>query len=226
MSHNAPTPGAAAAAGAASYTPFVLFFYDSLVLGLSNSFAWACPTKTVQLPFFKQFMGHRHLDIGPGTGFYLANADIPEKTEVTLMDLNPNSLATAQKRLGRPSTQAIQADATQKLSLEGVYDSISTFFLIHCLPGSLERKMVLFTNLKPHLAENGTVYGTTILGKDVKHNLFGRILMNVYNRRGLFSNWNDGEQEIRDHLCKDYSKVETKVVGRVLMFSASQPKLP
>lgn len=86
--------------------------------------------------------------------------------------------------------------------------------------------MVLFTNLKPHLAENGTVYGTTILGKDVSHNIFGGILMNVYNRRGIFSNWDDGEKEIREALCMDYKKVETRVVGRVLMFSASQPKLP
>lgn len=207
MNQSAPTPGVAAPAGAAFYTPFTLSFYDTWVLGLSNSFAWTCPTKTVQLPFFRKFMGHRHLDIGPGSGYYQANAGIPEKTEVTLMDSNPHSLATAKERLGRPSTQTVQADVTQPLPLNGVYDSISTFFLIHCLPGPLERKMVLFTNLEPHLAENGTVYGTTILGKDVSHNIFGRILMSIYNRRGIFSNWDDGEKEIRDHLCKDYKKV-------------------
>lgn len=214
------------AAGAALYSPFTLPLYDTWVLGLSNSFAWYCPTKSVQLPFFRRFIGQRHLDIGPGTGYYLTNAGIPEKTQMTLMDLNPHSLNYAKQRLGRPDTQIVQADATEPLPLTGVYDSISTFFLIHCLPGPLERKMVLFTNLKPHLAENGTVYGTTILGKDVKHNLFGRILMNVYNRRGIFSNWDDGEKEIREALCKDYNKVETSVEGRVLMFSASQPKLP
>jgi len=226
MSGSATTFRTAAVAGAAVYSPFVLSFYDTWVLGLSNSCSWTCPTKSVQLPFFKRFLGHRHLDIGPGSGFYLANASIPDNTEVTLMDLNPHSLATAKERLGRPSTRTIQADVTQKLPLDGVYDSISTFFLIHCLPGPSERKMVLFTNLKAHLAENGTVYGTTILGKDVKHNIFGRIMMSIYNRQGIFSNWDDGEKEIRDHLCNDYNKVETSVVGRVLMFSASQPKFP
>jgi SAM-dependent methyltransferase len=212
------------AAGAAVYSPFTLTFYDIWVLGLSNSFAWYCPTKTVQLPFFQVFMGQRHLDIGPGTGYYLANADIPEKTQMTLMDLNAHSLSYAKQRLGRAETQVVQADVTQPLPLTGTYDSISTFFLIHCLPGPLERKMVLFTNLKPHLAENGTIYGTTILGKGVKHNWFGTILMNIYNRRGIFSNWDDGEVEIREALCKEYGKVETSVIGRVLMFSASQPK--
>lgn len=224
MSKNSSTttPGAA---GAALYTPFTLSLYDSWVLGLSNSYAWNCPTRSVQLPFFRQFIGLRHLDIGPGTGYYLANADISEMAQVTLIDLNPHSLNAAKHRLNRASTQTIQADVTRPLPLDGVYDSISTFFLVHCLPGPLERKMALFTDLKPHLAENGTVYGTTILGKGVKHNIFGRILMNIYNRRGIFSNWDDGEKEIREALSKDYKKVETKVIGRVLLFSASGPKL-
>ncbi|KAJ5921423.1 hypothetical protein N7466_009749 [Penicillium verhagenii] len=213
-----------ATAGAASYTPLTLPVYDAWVLGLSNSFAWNCPTKSVQLPFFKQSVGHRHLDIGCGSGYYPANAAISEKTEVTLMDLSPHSLATAKHRLGRPSTQTVQADVTQPLPLSGVYDSISTFFLIHCLPGPLDRKMALFTNLKPHLAENGTIYGTTVLGKNVKHNVFGNILMYVYNQLGVFSNWEDGEEEIREYLCKDYERVETRVVGRVIMFSASKPR--
>lgn len=218
--NSAPT----SAAGAAVYSPLILSFYDLWVLSICNSFAWCCGTTSIQLPFFKMFMGHRHLDIGIGTGYYPAHAGIPEKTQMTLMDLNPNSLHFTKKRLGRPDTQTVQADVLQPLPLKGVYDSISTFFLIHCLPGPLERKMVLFTNLKPFLAENGTIYGTTVLGKDVSHNFFGWVLMCIYNWRGIFSNWGDGEREIREALCKDYKQVETRVVGRVLMFSASQPK--
>lgn len=211
-------------AGAAVYSPFVLSFYDTWVLGLSNSFAWRCPTKGIQLPFFGQFIGQRHLDIGPGSGYYLKHGNIPEDTVVTLLDLNINSLLAAEKRLGRSSTLTIEADVTQPLALDGVYDSISMFYLIHCLPRPLEEKMKLLTSLKHHLAENGVVYGTTILGKDVQHNWFGRLLMKFYNSRGIFGNWQDGEKEIRQALCKDYEKVETKAVGCVLLFSASRPK--
>lgn len=218
--NSAPT----SAAGAAVYSPLILSFYDLWVLSICNSFAWCCGTTNIQLPFFKKFMGHRHLDVGIGTGYYPAHAGIPEKTQLTLMDLNPNSLHFTKKRLGRPDTQTVQADVLQPLPLKGVYDSISTFFLIHCLPGPLERKMVLFTNLKPFLAENGTIYGTTVLGKDVSHNFFGWVLMCIYNWRGIFSNWDDGERDIREALCKDYKQVSTRVVGRVLMFSASRPK--
>jgi SAM-dependent methyltransferase len=176
------------------------------------------------LPFFKQFIGKRHLDIGPGSGYYLEHGSIPEETAVTLLDLNTNSLNAAKQRLGRPSTVTIEADVTQTLPLEGVYDSISLFFLLHCLPGSLEEKMELFPALKPHLAQKGVVYGSTILGKGVQHNWFGTRLMNFYNSKGIFGNREDGEDEIRQALCKEYENVETRVVGCVLLFSASRPK--
>ncbi|KAJ5777273.1 hypothetical protein N7520_000519 [Penicillium odoratum] len=211
--------------GAAVYSPFVLSLYDIWVLAICNSFVWCCATTNIQLPFFKKFMGTRHLDIGLGTGYYPANAEIPEKTQMTLMDLNPNSLKYTKERLGRPDTRTIQADVLQPLPLTGVYDSVSIFFLVHCLPGPVENKMALFTNLKPYLAENGKIYGTTVLGKDVSHNWFGWILMFLYNWQGIFSNWDDGEKEIREALCRDYMNVETRVVGRVLMFVASQPRL-
>ncbi|CAG7950158.1 unnamed protein product [Penicillium olsonii] len=224
MAQNTETT-APGAAGAALYSPFILTFYDLWVLTLSNSFAWNCPTKSVQLPFFKRFIGKRHLDIGPGTGYYLANADIPTSTQVTLLDLNAHSLEFAKQRLGRPDIETVQADVTQPIPVTQLYDSISVFFVIHCLPGPSQGKAQLFTNLKPLLSKDGVVYGTTILGKNVRHNWFGRILMMLYNGRGVFSNWDDGEQEIREAICKNFEKVETRVVGRVLLFSASQPKL-
>ncbi|CAG8947390.1 unnamed protein product [Penicillium salamii] len=213
------------AAGAAIYNALTLSLYDIWVLGLSNSFAWSCPTKSVQLPFFKQLIGKSHLDIGPGTGYYLTNANISKSTQVTLLDLNPHSLGFAKQRLGRSDTQIVQADVTQPIPVTQLYDSISMFFVFHCLPGPSERKTQVFKNLKPLLSENGVIYGTTILGKNIGHNWFGRILMYVYNRNGVFSNWDDGEQDIREALCKNYEKVETRVVGRVMMFAASQPKL-
>lgn len=211
-------------AGAAIYSPFILSLYDLWVLKISNSFAWRCPTKSIQLPFFKQFIGKRHLDIGPGSGYYLEHGNIPEETAVTLLDLNTNSLNAAKQRLGRPSTVTIEADVTQTLPLEGVYDSISLFFLLHCLPGPLEEKMKLFTSLKPHLAQKGVLYGSTILGKGVQHKWFGTRLMNFYNSKGIFGNRDDGEYEIRQALCKEYENVETRVIGCVLLFSASRHK--
>jgi ubiquinone/menaquinone biosynthesis C-methylase UbiE len=82
-------------AGASVYSPAVLKLYDWWVLGLSNRFAWKCPTKTVLLPFFKEYIGRSHLDVGVGTGFYLAQAGLSVQHEITLLDLNANSLRAA-----------------------------------------------------------------------------------------------------------------------------------
>ena len=95
--------------GAAIYSRLVLKLYDWWVLGISNRLAWKCATKQVLLPFFKQYIGQRHLEVGVGTGYYLHNASLPPSQHITLMDLNPNSLDAASARLNRSSTQLYTA---------------------------------------------------------------------------------------------------------------------
>lgn len=151
------------------------------------------------------------------------NAEIPSTTEVSVLDLNPNCLEDAKQALKRPDMPTFLADVLQPLPLTEKYDSISTFYLIHCLPGPLEKKMVLFTNLKKHLTEDGTVYGTTILGMGVSFNWFGRIIMHFLNKNRIFDNRGDGEVEFREALKRDYKMVKTELVGNILLFSASQP---
>ena len=43
-------------ASASIYTRFSLSLYDIIVLTISNSFAWRCPTGAVLLPFYKQHL--------------------------------------------------------------------------------------------------------------------------------------------------------------------------
>ncbi|CAG8206076.1 unnamed protein product [Penicillium salamii] len=213
------TPGAD---GAWMYNRIMLSIYDIWVLGVVNTYAWHCPTKSIQLPFFQKHLSKRHLDIGPGTGYYLANAGIPSTTSVDVLDLNPNCLDDAKRALNRPGTTTFLADVLEPLPLVEKYGSISTFYLIHCLPGPLERKMVLFRNLKGFLEEDGVVYGTTILGTG-GFNWFGRVIMHFLNKGRVFDNRGDGEVGIREALKRDYKVVRTEVVGNILFFEASQP---
>ncbi|KAJ5102603.1 S-adenosyl-L-methionine dependent methyltransferase [Penicillium argentinense] len=82
----------------------------------------------------------------------------------------------------------IEADVTQSLSFEGFTIRYRFFLPLHCLPRPLEDNMKHFIELKPHLAPNGVVYVTTILGKDAQHKWFGSLLMKFYNRKGIFGN--------------------------------------
>lgn len=163
--------------------------YDFWVLGVCNKQAWSCPTQTTLLPFYKRNLRTRHLDIGPGTGYYLIHSGPPPETQITLLDLNPKSLAHAANRLNgdrNGNLHIVQTDVMGPLPLTDVFDSISLFFVLHCLPGTVEEKMRLFRNLSPLLAPDGVVYGSTVLGKGVKYNFFGRFLMKYLNSGGCF----------------------------------------
>ena len=213
------------ARGAANYPHFWLRLYDWWVLGVTTTHAWRCPTKTQQLPFFREHLSSNHLDIGVGTGYYLKAADIPTSTKVTLADLNIPSLEVAKRVFGREDVECIQHDVFEPLDRGRKFGSISMFYFVHCLPAPLEKKMCIFKHLKYNLEEEGVIYGTTILGPrpGVKHNLFGRGPMRLCNHMGTFDNWGDSREGIERALKAEFRQVETRVVGTILFFVAKEP---
>lgn len=211
--------------GAAVYSPMVLKLYDWWVLGVSNRFAWRCPTREVLLPFFKQHIGLQHLDVGVGTGYYLRNAHLSDQTHLTLMDFNPNSLRAASVGLDCALIQLIHHDVMTPLPLQsgGTFDSISMFYLLHCLPGPLSDKSVVFDHLKHHLKSTGMLYGATILGDSANHNGLGQKLMTVYNRKGIFGNRYDSRETLETEMNKHFGDVRIKVHGKVALFEGRKP---
>lgn len=210
--------------GAAVYTPLTLKLYDWWVLGISNRLAWQCPTGTILLPFFRKHLGRRHLDVGVGTGFYLAHAGVSPDTQCTLMDLNENSLQAAAQRSGLRVT-CMRHDIMQPLPLppDTLFDSISLFYLLHCLPGTIAEKEKAVIHLKAHLAPAGILYGATILGDDAGHNWFGRRLMALYNRKGIFGNKTDSPDALAAMLGRHFQQVEVRRQGKVALFTALSP---
>jgi len=105
------------------------------------------------------------------------------------------------------------------------FDSIAMFNVLHCLPGKFpEKAESVARNLADGLTENGVFYGCTVLsvgrmGKEpLHHNLFGRMLMGLYNKRGIFENRRDEEEGLRKGLEGVFEEVEINVVGMIAMF--------
>ena len=211
-------------AGAATYVPWFLSVYDFWVLFISGTFAWRCSTKTILLPFFRQNVSRRHLDVGVGTGYYLSHANLSRDTSVTLIDINTNSLATAAARYGRKDTKLLVHDALKPLHTAEKFESISMFYLLHCLPGPVHNKAVIFSNLKRNMTSEGVLFGATVLGGGIQHNLFGALLMKFYNWKGIFDNFGDDQKVFRDALERNFEEVEASVVGAVLIFRAKRPR--
>ena len=142
------------------------------------------------------------------------------------MDLNANSLETAEVRLGREGTRTVLHDIFEPLPKElGNSDSISLFYLMHCLPGSVEKKCQIFKHLKDRLNDGGCVYGATILGAGVEHNIFGRAILTLGNSKGFFTNRDDSEAGFVKAMGVYFEEVEVELQGTVLMFKCSKPKI-
>lgn len=211
--------------GAAVYNRATLLAYDFWVLGVSNRYAWACPTEAL-VGHFENHASGRHLDIGVGSGALLQRARFPvDHPEVVLADLNPASLAAAARRIRHLGPRTHQVDVMRPFRLPGPpFASVSMNYLLHCLPGSLADKAPALRHAAAQLRPGGTLFGATILGEGVRHNPFGRALMGLYNARGIFSNRQDSVESLQAVLAPVLDEVEIQVIGRVALFAGRKPR--
>ncbi|NDV05024.1 class I SAM-dependent methyltransferase [Rhodococcus sp. IEGM 248] len=214
--------------GATKYSPIVLSAYDTFVLQWSNTYAWRCPRERL-LAHYDTHLGARHLDIGPGTGWYLHNATYPTAVpEITLMDLNANTMAMTTGRLAeRGITPAVHTGSILAPidPAVGVFDSVAANFVFHCVPGTWPEKGQAFGHIARVVADDGVFFGSTILGTGVRHNLFGRALCALYNGPiKALNNTADDEDGLRTALSSAFEDVEITVIGTVAVFAARRPR--
>ena len=209
--------------GAAAYTPFTLALYDLAVLRLSNSLVWQCPSH-VLLDFYNLHISDSHLDIGVGTGYFLDRCRFPSSApKIALLDLNPHSLAKAAKRLRRYNPSCYIGNVLQGIDVgTSRFDSISLSYVLHCLPGNLASKSVVFSHVKSLLRDGGVIFGSTILGEGVRHNPLARQLMKLYNAKGIFSNLSDRQSDLEAGLKAYFKEHTIHVAGCVALFSAGK----
>jgi hypothetical protein len=201
------------------YNRFVLSVYDWWVLGFSNSLLWRCPTKLLREVFVKNATTN-HLDVGVGTGYYLNKCFGNIKLRLALLDINQNSLNSAAAKVSRFQPEIYRANVLRSFDMKcDRFDSISLFYLLHCIPGKFADKTIIFDNLRPYLNESGVVFGTTILGKGVKTGYFARALMNMYNKKGIFNNKNDSLDGLSSCLQYHFEEVNIQTIGCVAIFS-------
>ena len=207
-------------AGQAVYSPLVLRTYDWIVLGFSNRLLWRCPTTALRR-LYDRNVSDRHLDVGVGTGYFLDKAKWPvAKPAITLLDLNPNCLATASSRIRRFSPQTVLANILAPLPALEHFRSAGLCYLLHCLPGAIPEKAVVFDHLAPLLAPGARVFGATIVQGSAPRSRAAQALMNLYNKKGIFSNAADTVEDLDAALRKQFRDVEIRILGTVALFEA------
>jgi SAM-dependent methyltransferase len=222
--------------GAGVYTKSsVPLLYQKVVLGFNFPYVWKCPVD-VLWPFFRDNFSKKHLDCGVANGYFCGEAltdpaTSNEDQHVTLLDLSQASLDSAKQLLvsKSPGTDinTVLADIRGPVpaALEGVkFDSISMYNLFHCVPGGsskFRQGLLLGAQL---LSPDGVLYGCTILGHNNIHSILSWLTMVLYNWIGIFSNWDDTEDDVIAALHNQFNEVETRVVGQVLLFKARSIK--
>jgi SAM-dependent methyltransferase len=209
--------------GQADYSELLLRLYDPLVLGPIARHVWRIRREQMLHPY-RQYIRPNHLDVGPGTGYFLEHAGLPAGSPVTILDPNPNVLRHVTRRLRDLEVTAVQADVLKPLPVAGPFASAALGAVLHCLPGPLDRKAVAIVNIARVLAPDATLFGATVLGVSARHTRLGRAFLAAFNRRGAFDNLDDTEEGIAEILRASFEDVTIETIGGVALFTATRPR--
>jgi SAM-dependent methyltransferase len=194
-----------------------------VVLGFVSWFVWNCPA-TPLLEGYRQHIRDRHLDVGPGTGYFIDKSGLPDGSRITIVDPNRNVLDHVSRRLGRLDVTAVEADVLKPLTVAGPFDSAALNLVIHCLPGPVSRKAAAVANVAAVLAPTGVLFGASVLGTSGSHSWLARRVLTAFNWRGAFDNLDDSEDGLREILGTSFEHVDLEIVGSVAIFAATNPR--
>ena len=209
--------------GQSDYTRLLLNVYDPLVLGLAARFVWRCPTSQLVERYRRHIRG-RHLDVGPGTGYFIERSGLRDGSPVTILDPNANVLDHVSRRLRHLHITIVEADVCKPIPVGGPFDSAALHLVLHCLPGPLSRKAVAVANVAAVLAPTGVLFGASVLGTSTRHTWLARRVLDAFNRRGAFDNLKDTEDGLREILEASFEHVELETIGSIAIFAATGPR--
>lgn len=214
-----PTPGEVAA-GHAFYTRRSLAIYDLAILWYFSRLAWKCPAHRV-LRHYDEHVSGNHLDIGVGTGYFLDRCTFPTPTpRLALMDPNDACLDAASRRTERYNPVRHRASVLEPFDFGGPgFDSVGLTYLLHCLPGDIRSKSVVFEHIRGVANPGATVFGATLLHDGVDKNWLARKVMTRNNAHGIFSNADDDLDGLRWVLAHHLDQATIEIVGCVALFA-------
>jgi SAM-dependent methyltransferase len=143
------------------------------------------------------------------------------KPRLVLVDLNPNSLEMAQKRLMRYKPQVYRRNVLEPLNIDGQgFDSIGLCHVLHCLPGTMQTKEIVFQHIQPLLNPGGVLFGATLLYRGVRRSPLATSLFFLTNLFGFMTNKQDDLEALEHNLKKRFSESHIEVIGCEALFWA------
>ena len=210
--------------GFKEYTPRFLKIYDWWVLGFMAPRVWKMGDEPA-LNLYRNHMGRRHLDVGPGTGYFIVASNPPQDIELTLLDANPNVLEHCTKTLAGWEPKTVEANVLEPLPVDGPFDSAALAHVIHCLPAPMPAKAGAIEHIAAVLSDDGVLFGGTVLGLSAQHTWAARLFLRLANLQGGFDNRDDDVEGLRTMLEASFHNVQIEIpAGSVAYFVACRPR--
>jgi SAM-dependent methyltransferase len=208
--------------GQSGYNRALLKVYDRLIIGRVGPFVWRVRGPEM-LDNYRRNIRDGHLDVGPGTGWFLTRSGLPDGARITIMDPNTTVLEFVKPKLARFQVDAVEADVCKPLPMTGPFQSAAINLVLHCLPQPQSRKAAAIANMAAVLAPDGVLFGATVLGEDGPQTRLSRQVLRVFNRQGGFDNLEDSPAAVRAMLEASFRQVRIDIVGSVAVFEAREP---
>ncbi len=203
--------------GTSTYTEGFLTAYDPL-LRVTCPLIWHCP-RQVMVDLYNHNAGMRHLDIGPGTGYFLDKCDFPGPgPSVVLADNSSAVLDRVTRRIARYRPATLFGDALDLDLGTAEFESIALLNLLHCLPGDMPYKCTIFDRITSHLDSGGRIFGCSLLGKGPRHSRASLALMKLLNQVGIFHNTDDSLDSLDTELGRRFSSYRLRICGSMALF--------
>jgi hypothetical protein len=210
--------------GVRIYRPILLSFYDFLIMRVLTPYVWRCPAHHYT-DLYRDVMSRNHADIGVGTGYVLEQcAYEPGEVRIGLFDLQQNCLDYTARRLARYQPETYQCDAMRPIHINAdCFDSIALGGILHCIPGDMTEKGVVFDSIKPLMHARTKVFGYTILNQGVSKTLLSRATYFILQKLKVINGLDDSASQLTQELRKRFRTIEVKVIGCVAIFVAQSP---
>lgn len=203
------------------YTRANLRIYDAVVMGLLARHVWDCPADTF-VEHYRRHITSNHADIGVGTGYCLDRCgfDTPDP-RLVLIDLQPNCLEYAARRLARYRPQILVRDVLQPMpDLSRRFDSVALGGVLHCLPGGMRDKSRVFDTLQSLTHSGSKIFGYSLVTDPVQRRRRGEVVLDMLNRMRVVDNADDRASDLERELSSRFAQSSVEQVGYLAFFSA------
>jgi ubiquinone/menaquinone biosynthesis C-methylase UbiE len=139
------------------------------------------------------------------------------------MDLNEPSLRHTARRIARYHPETVVGDALMPLPFEdNRFGSIGMNMLLHCMPGDLSEKSVVFDQAARCLTPGGVVFSATVLNIQDKMNWLAKRVFSDFNKKGIFCNREDSLETLESELTRCFDDVHITMKGVAALFSGKK----